>query len=196
METSSTEWWISWSFHQNFFGPSAALEIRDEARGPGAPEDAASAFRVSLKMTLPELGRDAADMNDRFRVVAVHVQDRRLHDLGDLGAIRARAREGRKRGEADLVVDHEMDRAADAVAAEVAEVEALGHQALAGDPAIEGVVLGGAPDRAGDARVDRVRRARTGHRRIHSVRILPRPFAVGRARTHRRGPGRACGRNT
>lgn len=38
-------------------GQGATLEIRDEARAPGAPEDAAPAFRVSLKMTLPELGR-------------------------------------------------------------------------------------------------------------------------------------------
>ena len=72
-------------------------------------------------------------MDDGLGVVAVHVQDGRLHDLGDLRAVGAGARVGRQGGEADLVVDHEMDGAADAVAAEIAEIEALGHQPLTGE---------------------------------------------------------------
>ena len=82
---------------------------------------------------LAELGGDARDVDHGFGIVAVHVQDRRLHDLGDLRAVRPRARIGRQGGEADLVVDDEMDGAADAVAAEIREIEALGHQPLAGE---------------------------------------------------------------
>jgi hypothetical protein len=80
---------------------------------------------------LAELGGDARAVHHRLRVVAVHVQDRRLHDLGHLGAIGSRARVCRQRGEADLVVDHEVNGAADAIAAEVGEIERLRHQALA-----------------------------------------------------------------
>ena len=82
---------------------------------------------------LAELGRDARDVDHRLGVVAVHVEDRRLDDLGRVGAVGPRARVHRVRGEADLVVDDEVDRAADPVALELGQVEGLGHQALAGE---------------------------------------------------------------
>ena len=65
---------------------------------------------------LPELGRDLGGVDHRFGIVAVHVEDRRLDHLGDVGRIRRRARVARIGGEADLVVDDEMHRAAGAVA--------------------------------------------------------------------------------
>ncbi len=65
---------------------------------------------------LPELGRDLGRVDHRFRIVAVDVEDRRLDHLGDVGRIGRGARIARIGGEADLVVDDEMDRAAGAVA--------------------------------------------------------------------------------
>ena len=63
---------------------------------------------------LAVVGRDLADPHDRFRVVAVHVEDRRLDDLRHLRRIGRGARLARARGEADLVVDDDVDGAAGA----------------------------------------------------------------------------------
>ena len=82
---------------------------------------------------LAELDGDARDMDDRLRIVAVDVQDRRLDHLGDVGAIGPRAGVHRVRGEADLVVQDEVDRAADPIALELRQVQGLGHQPLAGE---------------------------------------------------------------
>ena len=106
------------------------------------------------------------DADAGLRVVAVDVEDRRLDHAGDVGAVRGRARRGRARGEADLVVDDDVDRAAGAVPAQLRQVERLGHDALAGErgvtvhedrqhrellAAVEDVLLG-----AGDALEHRV----------------------------------------
>ena len=40
---------------------------------------------------LPELGRDFRGVDDGLRIVAVGVEDRRFHHLGDIGRIRRRA---------------------------------------------------------------------------------------------------------
>ena len=82
---------------------------------------------------LAELGGDLGDVHHGFRVVAVDVEDRRLHHLGHVRAVGRGARVARVGGEADLVVDDEVDRAAGAVALEAGEAEALGHHALAGE---------------------------------------------------------------
>ena len=63
----------------------------------------------------PEFGRDLGRVDHRFRVVAVDVEDRRLDHLGHVGGIRRGPRQARVRREADLVVDDEMHRAADAM---------------------------------------------------------------------------------
>ena len=52
----------------------------------------------------------------RLGVVAVHVEDRRLDHLGDVGGVLRRAGGLGRGGEAELVVDDQVDRAADAVA--------------------------------------------------------------------------------
>ena len=83
---------------------------------------------------LPELDRDLDRQQAGLGVVAVDVEDRRLDHLGDVGAIERAARVARiRRGEADLVVDDDVDRAAGAVAARLRQVERLLHDALAGD---------------------------------------------------------------
>ena len=48
------------------------------------------------------------------------------------GAILARGAVDRRGGEADLVVDDDVDRAAGAVTLELREIQRLGHDALAG----------------------------------------------------------------
>jgi hypothetical protein len=60
------------------------------------------------------------------------VEDRRLDHLRHVGGIGRRARVRGIGGEADLVVDDEMDRAAGAVTAQARQTETFRHNALAG----------------------------------------------------------------
>src|SRR5690606_9963771 len=69
--------------------------------------------------------------HDRLGVVTVHVQDRRLDRLGDVGGVLRRARILRQRREADLVVDDDVDRAARAIRAQVRHLQRLDDDALA-----------------------------------------------------------------
>src|SRR3546814_2525593 len=59
---------------------------------------------------LPEFGGDACHVGHRLRIVAVHMENRRLDDLGHIRAVGPGARVDRIGGEADLVVHDEMDR--------------------------------------------------------------------------------------
>ena len=85
---------------------------------------------------LPVFGRHLGAEDDRLGIVAVDVKDRRLDQLGDVGRIRRGARIARIGGEADLVVDDEMQRAAGPVAAQTREAEAFGHHALSGESGV------------------------------------------------------------
>ena len=79
------------------------------------------------------LDRDFGDEYAGFGIVAVDVKNRRLHHPRDLGAVGARAHVARVTGgEADLVVDDDVNRAAGAVTARLAHVEGFHHHALAG----------------------------------------------------------------
>ena len=78
--------------------------------------------------------RDLRAQHHRFRIVAVHVQHRRLDHLDDVGAVQRRAAVARVAGgEADLVVDHQVHRAAGVVAARLRQRQRLHHHALAGE---------------------------------------------------------------
>ena len=73
------------------------------------------------------------DVHDSVGVIAVHVEDRRLHHLGDVRAIQGRTRIQRVAGgKTDLVIDDDMDGAAGAVTAGLGQVEGLHHHALPG----------------------------------------------------------------
>ena len=87
---------------------------------------------TSLEL-LAVLGGDLGGVDHRFRIVAVGVEDRRLDHQGDVGRIGRGARIARTGGEADLVVDDEVDRAAGAVALQAHQAEALRDHALAGE---------------------------------------------------------------
>lgn len=80
---------------------------------------------------LPELEGEPRDADHGLRVVAVHVDDRRLDHARHVGGVHRGARGLRGGGEADLVVDHHVHGAAGAVAAQLRHVERLGDDALA-----------------------------------------------------------------
>ena len=82
---------------------------------------------------LAELERQRDDAHGRFGVVAVHVEDRRLHHLGDVRRVHARAAGLGSRREPELVVHDDVHGAADVVARDLREVERLGDDALAGE---------------------------------------------------------------
>ena len=88
---------------------------------------------MSRLNVLAELDRQLAAEGDRFGIVAVDVEDRRLDALGDVGRVRRGARELRAGGEADLVVDDEVDGAAGRVAGQAREAQAFPDDALAGE---------------------------------------------------------------
>ncbi len=72
--------------------------------------------------------------HDGFGIVAVDVEHRRFDHLDDVGAIQRGTRVARiRRGEADLVVDDDVQRAARAVAAGLGQVQGFHHHALAGE---------------------------------------------------------------
>ena len=76
------------------------------------------------------------DERDRERIVAVHVEDRHLDHLRDVGGVHRGARVFRQGGEADLIVHHDVDRAAGAVAGELRHVQRLRHDSLPGESGI------------------------------------------------------------
>ena len=59
---------------------------------------------------LAELDGQARHLDDRLRVLAVHVEDRDAQHARDVGAVAGRARVLGDGGEADLVVDDQVDR--------------------------------------------------------------------------------------
>ena len=85
---------------------------------------------------LTKLNRDPRHMNHRFRIVAVHVENWRLHDLGNVRTIGPGAGVHRICGKSDLVVHHEMNGSANAVTLEFGEVQGLRHKPLAGESRI------------------------------------------------------------
>ncbi len=75
--------------------------------------------------------REARDEDHRFGVVGIHVEDRRLDHLGDVAAIERRARVcGLAGREADLVVDHDVQRPAGREAPRLRELQRLHDDAL------------------------------------------------------------------
>jgi hypothetical protein len=76
---------------------------------------------------------DLHDAYGRIGIVAVDVEDGRLHAARNIGGIRRRARFVGQRGEADLVVDDQVNRAAGGVAVELRKIQRLGDHALSGE---------------------------------------------------------------
>ena len=104
-------------------GRFVALVVAEAAVAPHVDDDVAAEG-------LAEFDRQLAAEGDRLGIVAVDVEDRCLDCFRHVRAIGRGATELRAGGEADLVVDDEMDRAAGAVAGQAGEAEAFGDHAL------------------------------------------------------------------
>ena len=80
----------------------------------------------------PVIHGDLGDEHHRLRIVRVHMEDGRPHHLGHFGAVfRGAGVIHPMRGEADLVVDDDVQRAAGVEAARLRHLERLHHHALA-----------------------------------------------------------------
>ena len=65
-----------------------------------------------------------------FRVVRVHVENRYLDHLRDIGAVKRRPRFGGRCRKADLVIDDDVKRAACGIAFKLRKVQGFGHHPL------------------------------------------------------------------
>ncbi|MGC4031228.1 MAG: hypothetical protein QM754_05710 [Tepidisphaeraceae bacterium] len=104
---------------------------------------------VALEL-LAELDGHLRHVEDGFGVVAVDVEDRGLDGLGAVGAVGREAGVFGDGGEADLVVDDQVDRAAGLVAGQLREVQGFGDDALAAEG---GVAVQADRDELGAVRV-------------------------------------------
>ncbi len=147
---------------------------------------------------LAERERQPSGPHAGLGVVAVDVEDRRLDHLGHVGRVHRRPGGFRRGGEAELVVDDDVHRAADPIAGEAGEVQRLGDDALAGE---RGVAVD-------EQREDGVVVDPADHRRRRAVGRRGQPVLLGpghalddrvdglevrRVRRHRdrAGPGRS-----
>ena len=71
---------------------------------------------------LAEIERGFCNKHDRERVLAVHMKDRHLDHLCDVGRIHGRPRIFRQRGETDLIIHDHVNGAACAVAGQLRHV--------------------------------------------------------------------------
>src|ERR1039457_2796048 len=76
------------------------------------------------------LERHAADAYHRIGILAVDMEDRNWQPLGKVGGEAAGIGIARVGGEANEIVDDDMNRAADHVTPQVGEVQGLGHNTL------------------------------------------------------------------
>ena len=84
-----------------------------------------------LAEALAPLHGEVRDGGDGLRILAVHVEDGDVEHADDVGGVAGAPRLDDVGGEADLVVDDHVDRAARRVAGEPAQVQRLGDDALA-----------------------------------------------------------------
>ena len=80
-----------------------------------------------------EVHRQIDDLCDRLRILTVDMKDRDLKHLRHVGGVGAGAGLAGAGREPDLVVDDDMERAADAVGVELAQIERLLDDSLAGE---------------------------------------------------------------
>ena len=90
--------------------------------------------QIDVDVLVPPLAvrqRDAHDLNHGFRLVRIHVEYERLGHLANIRAINRTPSVQVIRREAHLVVNHDMDGSARAVAVELGHLRHLVHDALA-----------------------------------------------------------------
>ena len=69
----------------------------------------------------------------RLRIVGVDVDDREAESLGEVACVSCGPAVDRQRGESNLIVDDDVDRAARRVPVQPAEIEGLGNHTLPGE---------------------------------------------------------------
>ena len=82
---------------------------------------------------LAELQSELRSADDLHRAIAIHMEDGRFDHLRHVGAVVGRTGVLRHRGEADLVVHDEVDRAAGAVTGKLREIQHLSDETLASE---------------------------------------------------------------
>ena len=80
-----------------------------------------------------EIHGQAHDLRDGLWILTVYVKNRNLEHLRDVGRVGRRATLRGRRGEADLIVDHDVQRAARGVRIQLAEVQRLLDDAFTGE---------------------------------------------------------------
>ena len=97
----------------------------------------AVAYQVDEDITfkgVTEIERQTRHESDRFRVIRVHVENRRLNHLTDVGTVRCRTRIQRvRRSEAHLVVDNDANGTAHFVTTRFRHVQGFLNHALPGN---------------------------------------------------------------
>ena len=76
------------------------------------------------------LRRQPRGPHNRLRIIAIHMQHRRVDDLRDVRAVFRRAAVFWIGGEPDEIVDHNMQRAAHCISREFLHVQTFRHHAL------------------------------------------------------------------
>ena len=127
-------------------------------------------------------------------IVPVHVQDRSLDHLRDVGGVHAGPSGRRRGGEPELIVDHHVDGPPGGEAGKGTHAERLGHHALAGERGVamqeEGEHLGTVlverrvlpgPGHPFDHRVDGLEVARVGRQLDGDGRPVPPGELAGRS---------------
>ena len=97
------------------------------------PAEAEDVQDAVLAEALAELKRQVGHVDEGLRIVAVDVEDGHREHLGDVRREVRGTRRSRRGGEADLVVDDDVDGPAGRIALEVREIESLRDDALAGE---------------------------------------------------------------
>ena len=82
------------------------------------------------------LGGHFANVHDGFRIVGVDVENGGIDDAGHVRAVGRRARMAGISGETNLVVCHDVDRAAGRVVRQIRQSERLVHDSLAGESGV------------------------------------------------------------
>ena len=79
---------------------------------------------------LAEIERELTNEHDREWIVTIHMENRHLNHFGDVSGVHRRARVFGHRGKSDLIIHHDVNGAARAVAVQLRHVQSFGNYPL------------------------------------------------------------------